>query len=418
MRGSLRLVSVGSVLAAMLAVSIAPASAASPATRWVDDDGHAGPGGCGGSAHAATTIQAAVTASHAHDTVMVCPGTYTEQISIHGSRDGLTLRSSKPFAAVIRAPASLSSLGIHALVLVDRVDGVTVRGFRVVAPMTAPCDDVDAALVALGSRGIAFRGNRISAPGAGDTADCQMGVGIGITDRLGDSGPAHAANGVIANNEVRDAVFAAIIAVGQVKSVNVDVVQNSVRAYFGDPPAGGSSVADGVGGEFGILYVGHTRGAIRSNVVQGSTSAPLSGAAFLAAIGVANEFGSSGPSNVNGPIDIRDNLVRRVVYGVYLIQSHHVTVRHNQVGNTAFGLILEGAQYNTLKGNTIKAKASGIYLDSATIGNVVRSNSVSGVGGTCIDVSPGSGTAGTGNTWTGNTATVSSSPVGICAVAP
>jgi hypothetical protein len=56
-------------------------------------------------------------------------------------------------------------------------------------------------------------------------------------------------------------------------------------------------------------------------------------------------------------------------------------------------------------------------LDSATIGKVVRSNHVSGVGGTCIDVSPGGGTAGTGNIWTGNTATVSSSPVGICAVA-
>ena len=239
-----------------------------------------------------------------------------------------------------------------------------------------------------------------------------------VTDRIGDTGPATAANGLIGSNEVRDATFAGIIAVGQSKSVNVDTVQNSVRAYFGDPPAGGSAVADGVGGQFGILYVGHVRGSVRANVVQGSSAAPASGAQFYAGVGVANGFDSSAAANVNGPVDIRDNLVRRVYQGIYLIDSHHVTIRHNQVTNTVFGLILQGAQHDTVQGNTVRSKVYGVYLDSATLGNVMRGNSVRGVGGVCIDGSTGGGTAGTANTWSGNSASVGSSPTAICAVAP
>jgi hypothetical protein len=418
MRVSIRAASMSTLFAAMLAITVASASAASPTTRWVDDDGHAGPGGCGGAAAAATTIQAGVMASHAGDTVIVCPGSYTEQIRIHGSRDGLTLRSATPFGAVIRTPTSLTGSGIRALLVIDNVNDVTVRGFKALARTQAPCDSLDVAFAAIGSKGVAFRGNRVLAPGAGDTADCQLGVGIGITDRIGDTGPAVASSGVIGFNEVRDSTFAGIIAVGQSKFVNLDAVQNSVRAYFGDPPAGGSAITDGVGGQFGILYVGHVRGTVRGNVAQGSSGAPASGAAFYAGIGVANGFDSGEPANVNGPIDIRDNLVRRVGNGIYLVKSHHVTVRHNQVSNTVFGLVLEGAQHDSIRGNTIRTKAYGLYLDSATLGNVVRGNAVGGVGGVCIDVSTGGGTAGTANTWAGNTASVGSSPTGICAVAP
>ncbi len=78
----------GGTLVLSLASAV-PVAAASSTTRWVDNDGHAGPGGCGGSAVASTSIQSAVTASNADDVVIVCPGTYTEQVRIRGDRDGL-----------------------------------------------------------------------------------------------------------------------------------------------------------------------------------------------------------------------------------------------------------------------------------------------------------------------------------------
>ena len=132
MHTSIRLTAAASTLAIALATLAAPASATGPTTRWVDDDGHAGPAGCGASAVAATSIQAAVTASHAHDVVVVCPGTYVEQVRIRGSRDGLTLRSATPFAATIPGPAHIDRpLGFGYLLLVDHVDDVTIQGFKV-----------------------------------------------------------------------------------------------------------------------------------------------------------------------------------------------------------------------------------------------------------------------------------------------
>ena len=73
MNGLKRMTSVGLVAVAALATSIAPASAATSTTRWVDGDGHAGPGGCNGSATAFKKIQKAVNASNQDDTVIVVP---------------------------------------------------------------------------------------------------------------------------------------------------------------------------------------------------------------------------------------------------------------------------------------------------------------------------------------------------------
>src|SRR5687768_10488934 len=51
------------------------------------------------------TIQAAVTAAGAGDTIKVCAGVYTEQVTIPAGKNGLMLRSHTPLAAVIKAPA-------------------------------------------------------------------------------------------------------------------------------------------------------------------------------------------------------------------------------------------------------------------------------------------------------------------------
>ena len=64
---------------ALLAAGTASASAA---TRAVDDDGQATPRNCDASDPASPTIQGAVDASAAGDTIVVCPGTYTEQVTV------------------------------------------------------------------------------------------------------------------------------------------------------------------------------------------------------------------------------------------------------------------------------------------------------------------------------------------------
>ena len=91
------------VLASMALALVAGPASASGTTWWVDDDGKAGPSSCDGTDSAHTHIQTAVNAAGADDTVKVCDGSYTEQVTISGSRDGLTLTSVNSHGAVIKA---------------------------------------------------------------------------------------------------------------------------------------------------------------------------------------------------------------------------------------------------------------------------------------------------------------------------
>ena len=67
----------------LLALGTGPVAGAQPVTRFVDGDGHAGgAGGCGGPATAVTSIQQGIETSGPGDTVLVCPGTCAEWITI------------------------------------------------------------------------------------------------------------------------------------------------------------------------------------------------------------------------------------------------------------------------------------------------------------------------------------------------
>ncbi len=83
---SLRRALLGMSLTLGLAAALMPgaAMAAGGTIRMVDNDGHASPGHCGASATRPTHIQAAIDAAHAGDTVLVCPGTYVEQVTHPG----------------------------------------------------------------------------------------------------------------------------------------------------------------------------------------------------------------------------------------------------------------------------------------------------------------------------------------------
>jgi len=164
---------------APLAVAIvaAPASA-SGTTRWVDKDGHAGPSACSGSATAKTTIQKAINASAANDTVKVCPGTYVEKVTISGARTGLTLQSTTNHAAIIKAPDD-ATFNTITLVKITSVSGVTVKGFSI-QPLRdenshSYCDDANG-IVATGSKSLTISKNEIKPSGNGPFCGVFTGI--------------------------------------------------------------------------------------------------------------------------------------------------------------------------------------------------------------------------------------------------
>jgi hypothetical protein len=408
-----RSASIGALLVVALATSIAPASAATTTTRWVDGDGHAGPNGCGSSTTAYKQIQKAVNASNADDTVIVCPGTYRQQVRIRGDRDGLTLKSSTPFGATILTPSSPTEVaGGVFLISVEKVDGVTVRGFKVLARTDGPCDDTDVGILVIGARDTAIRGNRVMAPGTfGPGSSCELGIGIAVSDEIFGGATARSSSALVGFNEVRDAVFGGIIAVGETRMVGIEAVHNSVRAYFHQTTTD-FAIESIIGGQFGIGLLGRAKGEVHDNVIQGSTSAPLSGPSFFVGIAIGQAFVKS--SGHNGPIDVHDNIVRRVIYGALIQGADQVTVRRNQISNTYYGIWAAQATDSAVRRNTIGAKGGGLLVFGST-DNQVASNAVSGVGGFCYDDSTGgTGTAGTDNHWADNTATAVSNPPGIC----
>ncbi len=79
-RRSVALLSILTLAAGLLGIT--GAHAGGPITLAVDDDGMAVPGNCDSATATFTTIQAAVDAALAGDTIQVCPGTYEEQVYV------------------------------------------------------------------------------------------------------------------------------------------------------------------------------------------------------------------------------------------------------------------------------------------------------------------------------------------------
>ncbi len=107
---------------------------ASPAILVVDDDGQATPSNCDATASAFSTIQSAITAAASGDTILVCPGTYQEELFIDKS---LTLRGIGSPVPVIEAPATLTTRTLEpgrtlqAIIFVTGPVTVTIERFLI-----------------------------------------------------------------------------------------------------------------------------------------------------------------------------------------------------------------------------------------------------------------------------------------------
>lgn len=471
-----------STLAAGAALAIAmigapTAMAAGGATIMVDGDGRATAASCndGAAGSARDTVQGGVDAAHPGDTVLVCPGTYVEQVQI-AEKDGLTVRSTRPWTATIQAPSSLDApfiVGIYG------ADDVTFQWFNVVTRPTEGCDAPMMGVLALAGRDITIRSNRVRNLGR-TLGPCAFTFGIMAGYPLGfGTGSAALPAGVlpgdltttatIINNAVRDHVGIGIAAVSTLGSTvggtsygptRADILNNSVRYYHlgstnGDcssvtstslsaketrslrrsiaalPAGPGSCEAIGIyqGATSSDSPIPGPAGVIRGNrISSGPDASPdLTAGAESAtpaqAVGILiiDQRHSPGASQVLG------NLVLRNVFGILAVDAAGVEIRENRTRFDFFGIAVWDTEGALVRDNIATDGVVGVIVsDEPFIASEeawyvtddvrFRDNDARGnADRSCVDQTLGDGTLGTDNTWIGNLGELDSSdPAGIC----
>jgi nitrous oxidase accessory protein NosD len=397
--------------AGLLLIGTTPANAA--VTQVVDDDGLASLTNCNAATPANTTIQAGVNAAAPGDTVKVCPGTYTENVTVNKA---LILNGAKPGVNGTRVVNPANESIVHSAdpnlpIFMLTANGITLNGFLVegnsnnAGIQTSPVssgyqilnnivrDNVfgiylhgNGAATTLARRNLLDGNNRPgSASGNGIYSD-QGAVGITI---LANSFRNHINTGIIFaaagiqqesiiiqnNRGLNDNTFVALFDVQ-----NAQVVANQTNDTI-DGDDFGSTIFVG-GDSTGIL--------IQRNVLTNP------GFAGIAVRDTLADTGST--ANVN--------VVGNTVTGA----------EGSGIDVTAEDFAAVSARNNTLRNNGVGtfAPRDGIFFGSLTKGNQIRSNTASGNGNLdCEDDSSGSGTSGTANTWTSNNG-VTDDPNGIC----
>lgn len=321
------------------------------------------------------TIQAAVTAAGPGDTVMVCPGTYTEQVRIPAGKDGLTLASEKPLQAVIQFPPVTTPP--NSLVEVSESQDVTIRGFTITGPYTdAGCEPPTATHygVRVDSGGEAtIRDNHITQIRDANPAlgGCQDGVAV----LVGRAFEATTGSADIGHN---------LIDFYQKNGPTIDNTGSS--ATVEDNAINGGGLSDVIARN-GIQVSRGATAEVRNNEVFGNE--------FVAAADEPDFNDATGVLlfEVTGGVLVRNNVAYNNDLGIDAATTSGVQISNNFTHDNRF---------------------DGLRAESDT-SQILFAENHSQNNGThdCHDDSHGSGTAGTANTWK-NDFGVTQTPPGIC----
>ena len=359
---------VSAIAAGLLALQAAPA-AGQVATLVVDDDKVQCPNA------GFTSIQAAVDAAAPDTRIVVCGGTYEEQITFGAAKENITLDGSGRDSTTIQAPSSLAEPGD--LVTVKGATGITIRDFLISGPLP-------------------------------DSAFCSNEARTGV--RVYDGGSA-----TIANNRITE-----------IRSQSADLrgCQNGIAVVYGDYDPAGSTSGDGA--VINNVIDRYQKGAITvgelgSNVtVRENTILGVGETQAIAQNGIQVGYGGQATVRLN---NIRDNVYTGVeddLYdagGVILIRPDAETlVGSNTVARNDYNIGLFNADGIEVRNNraTSSRDLAGIFVNARSTDNLFRDNrALNNLQLDCQDRSDGTGTDGTANTWTNNIGETDR-PSGIC----
>jgi hypothetical protein len=311
------------------------------------------------------TIQAAINASPQGGTVLVCPGTYPEQISIYHPLTLKGVDSNGSNLAVITMPYGGTGTQVWVQATNVNISDIVIDGGNNGATY---CGQGPNGITYYGSSGtvnhVAIRNEVPSGPGL---TGCFDGDGIYVA----------------ANNSVAS---------------NVTITNSSIHAFQRN----------------GVEVNGRGASAkIQSNSIGGNTVGP-------AGNGVAIWFGASGTVTGNSIINVLEPVTYpnqfSAGYGVIVQCSQGVTISGNTIGDTQAGIVVSSwycsaesgnGDDNTIQGN--KISQTHIFDAVYVCGNynLVQSNTLNSTSEAAIrfDSTCDSGASGYNNQFSGNTVT-------------
>lgn len=323
-----------------------------------------------------SSIQSAVSASPAGGTVLVCPGSYPEQVVVNKALTLKGVQSGTLNAAVVVAPAggivqNTTSLAtgnpIAAQILVTEttdanVSNLTIDGANN-AISSSGCTPLN--LIGLYYQNASGRVNHVAAVNqalTGSSIGCQVGLAIFVQSGNGGTSAVAVSNSHVENYQKNGIT-------GNELGTTVTISGNTVIGQGRTNGAAENSIQVGFG----------ATGKISSNIAMDDIWAP---------------------DTISDSADAAS--------GILVFASSGVTVSGNTVGNTQFGIALISdpisgpADGGTIKGNKVSATHifDGIELCSSS--NTVRGNTINGSDESAIHVDSTCGPVAN-NTVSGNT---------------
>lgn len=383
------------------------------------------------------TIQEAVDAASAGDTIKVKAGTYEEnvlvdkQLTILGANPRLSSALDATKASIVD-PVDNGAAGSPAFGFNLQANDIAIKGFTI--------GELDAATDADGTVGIntsvSFSGytianNVIQNNTFGISLNTSTDAGAQLTrvshnvirdNNAGFGVQAASGNGIYSDQGARNVRIAANTFSGQ---QNEDVIFVAPTA----PQTNINVQHNALNDSSGIFFINVANSKIQGNVVQKSFANAIELAGGNEDVVVRNnklvDVGTDGYNGIflhdnfavgeNSGIRIQNNTITGAgLSGIVIRASSNNTIRGNHVtGSVGFdlsdptwgnGISLEGATNNTVAHNTLRDNAaSGIRADADSVDNFFTNNYAKGNDVFDYnDLSTGSGTAGTGNTWKHN----------------
>lgn len=337
-----------------------------------------------------TSIQAAVTAASPGDSIKVCPGTYTEQVTVN--KDGLKLFSRNPLAAIIKAPPVMAEP--KAIVHVDGATDVTVRDFTITGPGGGPCDSIRYGVLVGGSdadpsTGAEIRQNHITQIRDNPFSGCQNGNAV----QVGRQSAGFVGTADLIGNDIDNY---------QKSGVVVDGANSAAEVR--------QNVIDGIGStdviaQNGVQVSRQADAEVRQNTITDNQYSPMS----VASAGVlAFDAGNS--------IVVRQNTSLRNDEGIYIISQEGGTFSHNESSDNTFdGFGLIDSSGTEVEHNVAERNGfDGVYAGSDTSENTIAFNRLSAnAEHDCHDDSTGPYTPGVANMWFNNRGLTENKP-GLC----